>query len=65
MLLVMLTRALETCKERICHGVHDMKYVRLFYEFSIPTLIVGMVLFVASDARKRLVDRKNKERRYD
>jgi hypothetical protein len=34
----------------------------LFYEIFIPILIVGMILFVASDARKRLVDRKNKER---
>jgi predicted CXXCH cytochrome family protein len=37
-------------------------YIRLFYEIFIPILIVGMILFVASDARKRLVDRKNKER---
>ena len=39
-------------------------YVQLFYEVFIPTLIVGMILFVASDARKRFVDRKNKERRH-
>jgi hypothetical protein len=40
-------------------------YVRLFYQFFIPTIVIGMVLFVGSDVRKRLVDRKNKERRHD
>jgi hypothetical protein len=41
-------------------------YVRLFYEFFIPILIIGMILFVASDARRRIVDRRNrkKERHY-
>jgi hypothetical protein len=40
-------------------------YIQLFYQIFIPTLIVGMVLFVASDARKRFVERKSKERRRD
>ena len=39
-------------------------YIQLFYEIFIPTLLIGMVLFVASDARKRFVDRKNKEQRH-
>lgn len=36
-------------------------FVGLFYKIFIPVLIVGMVLFVASDARKRLVERRGKE----
>jgi hypothetical protein len=39
-------------------------YIQLFYEIFIPTLIVGMILFVASDARKRIVNRRHKEQRY-
>jgi hypothetical protein len=39
-------------------------YVRLFYEFFIPILIVGMLLFVASDVLRRYLDRRNRERRY-
>ncbi len=39
-------------------------YIELFYEIFIPTLIIGMVLFVASDARKRFVERRKKERRH-
>lgn len=39
-------------------------YVRLFYQFFIPILIVGMLLFVASDAHRRRADPKKKERRY-
>jgi hypothetical protein len=40
-------------------------YVQLFYEFFIPTLIVGMLAFVVSDARKRRAERRKKEWRYD
>jgi hypothetical protein len=36
-------------------------FVDLFYRIFIPVLIGGMLLFVASDARKRFVERKTKE----
>ena len=39
-------------------------YIQLFYQIFIPVLIIGMVLFVASDARKRFVERRQKEQRH-
>ncbi len=35
-------------------------FVGFFYQIFIPVLIVGMVLFLASDVRKRYVERKKK-----
>jgi hypothetical protein len=40
-------------------------YVQSFYKYFIPALLGGMVLFVASDARKRVANRIRGRRRHD
>jgi nitrate/TMAO reductase-like tetraheme cytochrome c subunit len=44
--------------------VATVYYVQLFYEVFIPVLIVGMLLFVASDAYRRFKDRNKKAQRH-